>query len=55
MEVTSARTIKALLGTLLVHYIERLAYRADKAGRRPVIILLQRKYDIAPAAVAVVA
>ena len=55
VEVTSARTIKALLGTLLVHYIERLAYRADKAGRRPVIILLQRKYDVAPAAVAVVA
>ena len=49
MEVTSTRTTKALLGTVLMDCIDRLAYRAYKAERRPVFIcrlLLQRSYDM---------
>ena len=38
MEVTSTRTTKALLGTVLMDCIDRLAYRAYKAERRPVFI-----------------
>ena len=39
VQVTRTRTTTALLGAMLMHSIKRLASEADKAGRRPVIML----------------
>ena len=44
VQVTRTRTTTALLGAMLMHSIKRLASEADKAGRRPVIML---HYDLA--------
>ena len=44
VQVTKTRTTTALLGAMLMHSIKRLASEADKAGRRPVIML---HYDLA--------
>ena len=38
LQVTSERTAKAFLGSVLMHCVDRLASRANKAGRRPVIM-----------------
>ena len=38
VEVTSTRTTKALLGTVLMDCVDRLTSRAYKAGRRPVFL-----------------
>ena len=38
LQVTSERSAKALLGSVLMHCVDRLASRADKAARRPVIM-----------------
>ena len=38
LQVTSERTAKALLGSVLMNCVDRLASRADKAGRRPIIM-----------------
>ena len=38
VQVTRTRTTTALLGAVLMHSVDRLASRADKAGRRPVIM-----------------
>ena len=48
LQVTSERTAKALLGSVLMYCIDRLASRAYKAGQRPVLIcrlLLHRPWD----------
>ena len=39
VQVTRTRTTTAVLGAMLMHSIKRLASEADKAGRRPVIML----------------
>ena len=39
VQVTRICTTTALLGAMLMHSIKRLASEADKAGRRPVIML----------------
>ena len=44
VQVTRICTTTALLGAMLMHSIKRLASEADKAGRRPVIML---HYDLA--------
>ena len=38
VQVTRARTTAALLGAVLMLNVDRLASRADKDGRRPVIM-----------------
>ena len=38
VQMTRTRTTTALLGVVLMHSVDRLASRADMAGRRPVIM-----------------
>ena len=39
VQVTRERTTTALLGAVLMYSVNKLATRADKAGRHPVIML----------------
>ena len=39
VQVARTRTTTALLGAALIHSVDRLASMADKAGRRPVLMI----------------